>query len=366
MDIFQKLAERGHEEIIFCNDEEVGLKAIIAIHNTVLGPALGGCRMYPYGSFEEAMQDALRISRAMTYKAAVAGLNLGGGKAVIIADSKELSKDPERREMLFRSFGRFLQSAAGRFMTGEDVGTNVQDMEYIKKETDDVTGFPMALGGSGDPSPVAAYGTFRGILACVAKAYGNPSLRGLKVVVEGVGNVGRYLVKHLYDEGAKIFIYDTDQEKVRSILNDFEGVEFIEGGKIYGFDADIYAPCALGSTINDDTIKKFKFKVIAGSANNQLAIEEKHGKMLLEKGIIYAPDFVINSGGLINVYTELEGYNQEKALRKAKHIYDVVAEVLDIAEKDNIPSYLAANKLAEERIADMRVKKKISTINKIK
>ncbi|MBT4289868.1 MAG: leucine dehydrogenase, partial [Deltaproteobacteria bacterium] len=207
-----------------------------------------------------------------------------------------------------------------------------------------------------------AYGTFRGILACVAKAYGNPSLRGLKVVVEGVGNVGRCLVKHLYDEGAKVFIYDIDQQKVRSILNDFEGVEFIEGGKIYGFDADIYSPCALGATINDDTINKFKFKVIAGSANNQLAVEEKHGKMLLEKGIIYAPDFVINSGGLINVYTELEGYDQGKALGKAKNIYDVVAKVLDIAEENNIPSYLAANKLAEERIANMRVKKKSSTV----
>ena len=229
-------------------------------------------------------------------------------------------------------------------------------------ETDDVIGIPMALGGSGDPSPVAAYGTFRGILACVAKAYGNPSLRGLKVVVEGVGNVGRYLVKHLYDEGAKVFIYDIDQEKVRKILNDFEGVEFIEGNKVYGFDGDIYAPCALGATINDDTIKKFKYKVIAGSANNQLAIEEKHGQMLLDKGIIYAPDFVINSGGLINVYTELEGYDQQKALGKAKNIYDVVAKVLDIAEKDNIPSFLAANKIAEERIADMRIKRKLSSV----
>lgn len=360
MDIFKKMAERSHEELIFCNDEESGLKAIIAIHNTVLGPALGGCRMYPYETFDDAMQDALRLSRGMTFKASVAGLNLGGGKSVIIADPKELHKDPVRRELLFRSFGRFVQAAAGRYITAEDVGTSVKDMEFVKMETDFVTGIPLALGGSGDPSPVTAYGTFRGIQACAAKVYGSPSLKGLKVIVEGIGNVGKFLVNHLYEEGAKVYIYDIDQEKIQAILNEYKEVEFIEGDKIYGFDADIYAPCALGATVNDDTIDKFKFKIIAGAANNQLAIEEKHGKMLLDKGIIYAPDYVLNSGGLINVYTEMEGYNQERALSKAKHIYDVVAKVLDIAEKENIPSYLAANKLAEDRLAAIRVTKKFA------
>jgi leucine dehydrogenase len=351
MDVFEIMAERDHEEIIFCNDDEVGLKAIIAIHNTVLGPAIGGCRMYPYKTTDDAMQDALRISRGMTYKAAVAGLDLGGGKSVIIADPKDFPMGSEKREELFRCFGRFLQAAAGRFITAEDVGTSVQDMEYVKMETDSVGGISMASGGSGDPSPVTAYGTFRGIQACVNKAYRNPSLKGLKIVVEGIGKVGHYLVKHLYDEGARVFVYDRNQDKVKKIMQDYDGVEFIEGSKIYGFDGDIYSPCALGATINDDSIKKFKFKIIAGSANNQLAVEEKHGKMILEKGIIYAPDFVINSGGLINVYSEMQGYNQDKALSKARNIYDAVAKVLDIAETDNIPSYLAANKLAEERIA---------------
>jgi leucine dehydrogenase len=362
MDIFEKMAERGHEELMFCNDKESGLKAIIAIHNTVLGPALGGCRMYPYQSFDEAITDAVRLARGMTYKAAAAGLNLGGGKSVIIADPKEVKSDPVRTELLFRTFGRFVEAAGGRYITAEDVGTSVKDMEYVKMETDNVTGIPEALGGSGDPSPVTAYGTYRGLQACVKKAFGTDSVKGLKVVVQGIGNVGKYLVKHLYDDGAKVYINDIDQDSIKNIMNQYKGVEFIEGNEVYGFDADVYAPCALGATVNDDTIDRFKFKVIAGAANNQLAVEEKHGKILLEKGIVYAPDYVINSGGLINVYTEREGYNRDRALEKTKNIYDVVANILDIAEKENIPSYLAANQLAEARIAAIRNTKKFTVL----
>ncbi len=360
MTIFKKMAERGHEELIFCNDDEIGLKAIIAIHNTVLGPALGGCRMFPYETFEDALEDAVRLARGMTYKASVAGLNLGGGKSVIIADPKLVKEDPIKQELLFRSFGRFIQGLGGRYITAEDVGTSVEDMELISMETDFVTGIPMALGGSGDPSPITAFGIFRGMQACAHKVFDSPSLKGLKILVQGIGHVGRYLTARLCEEGAEVFVFDIDEEKVNSILEKHEGVKPVEKAAVYSFEADIYAPCALGSTINDDTIDQFKFKIIAGAANNQLAIEEKHGRLLLDKGIIYAPDFVINSGGLINVYSELEGYNKERALGKARRIYDVVAKVLDVAENENIPSYLAANKLAEERIAAIRNTKKFT------
>lgn len=353
MDIFEKMGKRDHEEVVFCNDKRSGLKAIVAIHNTVLGPALGGCRMYPYKSVDDALKDVLRLSRGMTYKAAVAGLNLGGGKAVIIGDPKEHRGDKMKREMLFRSFGRFVHGLGGRYITAEDVGTNVSAMENVRMETRFVTGIPRALGGSGDPSPVTAFGTYRGIKACAEKVFGSSSLEGRSVVVQGLGNVGYHLVRHLYDEGAKVFVNDIDKERIEKALEDFKGVEFVDTEKLYAFDAEIYAPCALGATINDDTIGQFKFKIIAGAANNQLSEEERHGQMLRDKGIIYAPDYVINSGGLINVYVELEGYNQERALNQAKGIYDVVKHVLDVADKDNIPTYLAANKIAEARVTEI-------------
>ena len=314
--------------------------------------------MYPYKTFDDALEDAVRLARGMTYKASVAGLNLGGGKSVIIADPKVVKKDPVQRELLFRSFGRFVQGLSGRYITAEDVGTSVEDMELVNMETNFVTGIPMALGGSGDPSPVTAYGVFRGMRACVEKKFGSSSMKDLKIVVQGVGNVGKHLIKLLYDEGSRIYVHDVDEEKIKNIINEYNGIESLEIEKLYSFDADIYAPCALGAVINDKTIRDFKFKIIAGCANNQLADEEIHGKILLEKGILYAPDFVINSGGLINVYSELEGYNQERAFGKAGGIHDVVAKVLDIAEKENIPSYLAANKLAEDRIAAIRNTKK--------
>ncbi len=360
MNIFQKMAERGHEELIFCSDDEIGLQAIIAIHNTVLGPALGGCRMYPYKTFEDALCDAVRLARGMTYKASVAGLNLGGGKSVIIFDPKVIKNDPVKRELLFRSFGRFVQGLGGRYITAEDVGTSVEDMEFVNMETDYVTGIPLALGGSGDPSPVTAYGVYCGMLACVEKVFGNASLKDRSVLIQGVGHVGKCLVDFLNKDKAKVFIFDPDKEKVNCVLEQYKNTESVEQDDIYGLDVDIYAPCALGATINDNTIDQFKFKIIAGCANNQLEVEEKHGRLLLEKGIIYAPDFVINSGGLINVYSELEGYNRERAMGKAGGIRDVVAKVLDIAEKENIPSYLAANKLAEERIAAIRNTKKFT------
>lgn len=344
MSIFEMMEDREHEEVVFFSDKESGLRAIVAIHDTTLGPALGGCRMYPYESSEQALNDVLRLSRGMTYKAAVAGLNLGGGKAVIIGDPKK-----HKNEILFRAFGRFVQGLGGRYITAEDVGTSVTDMEWVRMETKYVTGISRALGGSGDPSPVTALGTYRGMKACVEKVFGTQSLKGLRVAVQGLGHVGYYLVRHLHDEGAKLIVSDLDAERVKKVVNEF-GAEFVDGDKIYSADADIFAPCALGAIVNDSTIPKFKFRIIAGAANNQLADEAKHGQMLIDKKIVYAPDYVINSGGLINVYNELEGYNQEKALSQAKGIYDIVKNILELSEREKIPTYVASNKIAEERM----------------
>ncbi|KAB2881444.1 Glu/Leu/Phe/Val dehydrogenase [bacterium] len=344
MNTFELMEEKEHEEVVFFSDKKSGLKAIVAIHNTTLGPALGGCRMYPYTSTEQALTDVLRLSRGMTYKAAVAGLNLGGGKSVIIADPKK-----NKNEILFRAFGRFIQGLGGRYITAEDVGTCVTDMEWVRMETKYVTGISRALGGSGDPSPVTALGTYRGMKACVEKVFGTQSLKGLRVAIQGLGHVGYYLVRHLHDEGAKLIVNDIDNERVKKVVNEF-GAEYVDADKIYSVDADIFAPCALGAIVNDQTIPQFKFKIIAGAANNQLADEAKHGQMLIEKKIVYAPDYVINSGGLINVYNELEGYNQEKALSQAKGIYEIVKIILDLAEKENIPTYVASNKIAEDRM----------------
>ncbi|MBL7960576.1 Glu/Leu/Phe/Val dehydrogenase [bacterium] len=344
MNTFELMEEKEHEEVVFFSDKKSGLKAIVAIHNTTLGPALGGCRMYPYASTEQALTDVLRLSRGMTYKAAVAGLNLGGGKSVIIADPKK-----NKNEILFRAFGRFIQGLGGRYITAEDVGTCVTDMEWVRMETKYVTGISRALGGSGDPSPVTALGTYRGMKACVEKVFGTQSLKGLRVAIQGLGHVGYYLVRHLHDEGAKLIVNDIDNERVKKVVNEF-GAEYVDADKIYSVDADIFAPCALGAIVNDQTIPQFKFKIIAGAANNQLADEAKHGQMLIDKKIVYAPDYVINSGGLINVYNELEGYNQEKALSQAKGIYEIVKIILDLAEKENIPTYVASNKIAEDRM----------------
>ncbi len=344
MKTFEMMEEKDHEEVVFFSDKKSGLRAIVAIHNTTLGPALGGCRMYPYQSHEDALNDVLRLSRGMTYKAAVAGLNLGGGKSVIIGDPKK-----DKSEILFRAFGRFVQGLGGRYITAEDVGTSVTDMEYTRMETKYVTGISRALGGSGDPSPVTALGTYRGMKACVEKVFGTQSLKGLRIAVQGLGHVGYYLVRHLHDEGAKLIVNDVDMERVKKVVSEF-GAESVNGDEIYSVDADIFAPCALGAIVNDDTIPKFRFKIIAGAANNQLKDEAKHGQMLIDRKIAYAPDYVINSGGLINVYNELEGYNQEKALSQAKGIYDIVKSILELSDREKIPTYVASNRIAEDRI----------------
>ncbi len=344
--VFSLMSGYGHEQVVFCYDKDTGLKAIIAIHNTVLGPALGGTRMWMYNSENEALNDVLRLSRGMTYKASISGLNLGGGKAVIIGDSKK-----DKSEPLFRRFGRFINNLGGKYITAEDVGTSTQDMEYVRKETSFVTGIAESQGGGGDPSPVTAYGVYMGMKASAREAWGNDSLKGKKILVQGVGHVGENLVRHLTEEQAIVLITDINEEALKNVSSHY-GAEVVKGDGIYDLDIDIYAPCALGATLNSDSIARLKCSVVAGAANNQLADETIHGPMLMQKGIIYAPDFLINAGGLINVYSELNGYNRENALKGAQHIYDVTLEILQKSKRENIPSYQAAKEIAENRISE--------------
>lgn len=342
MKIFDYLGKYGYEQLVFCHDKTSGLKAIIAIHNTTLGPALGGTRMWNYENEEDAILDVLRLSRGMSYKAAAAGLNLGGGKAVIIGDAKK-----DKTEEMWRAFGRFVQSLNGRYITAEDVGTTVQDMDYVNLETDFVTGVS-AKGSSGDPSPKTALGVFRGLLAAAHEVWGSDDINGKTVAVQGVGHVGYYLCQHLHNAGAKLVICDIDQDSINRAVKEF-GAEVVKPDAIYDVKCDIYSPCALGAVINDKTIDRLTCKVVAGAANNVLA-EDRHGDLLQKKGIIYAPDYVINAGGLMNVADELNGYNEERAIEKVKTIYNNISKVIAISKRDNIPTYKAADRMAEERI----------------
>ncbi|HKB87223.1 MAG TPA: Glu/Leu/Phe/Val dehydrogenase [Ignavibacteriaceae bacterium] len=341
---FEVIEEFDHEQVVFCSNKEAGLRAIIAIHNTTLGPALGGTRMWNYKSHDDAFKDVLRLSRGMTYKAAVSGLNLGGGKAVIIGDSST-----QKNELLFRTFGKFIEGLAGRYITAEDVGTSVTDMEYVRMETKYVTGVSKALGGSGDPSPVTAYGVFVGMKACAKFKWGSDSLAGKKIAVQGAGQVARYLCEHLYNEGAEIFLTDINELKVQKVLETVKA-QVVKPEEIYGLDVDIFSPNALGAIINNNTIGKLKAEIVAGGANNQLEKEDIHGPLLMENGILYAPDYVINAGGLMNVANELEGYRQDRALKQAEKIYDVIGKILEISAIENIPTHEASNKMAEERL----------------
>lgn len=343
--VFGTLAQLGHEQVVFCYDEATGLKAIIGIHNTTLGPALGGTRMWNYASEQEAVIDALRLSRGMTFKAAISGLNLGGGKAVIIGDAKKM-----KTEAFLRRFGKFVNSLNGKYITAEDVNMKTADMEYISMETKHVTGLPESLGGGGDPSPVTAYGVYLGMKAAAKKTFGNDSLTGKKVGVQGVGQVGMHLVEYLIKENAEVFITDISEEKVSALAKQY-GVKTVGQDAIYDLDMDIYAPCALGATLNDNTIPRLKCRVVAGAANNQLHDETKHGYMLIDRGITYAPDFLINAGGLINVYNEFLGnYNRKRVFEQADRIYDTCLAILNEAETDKINTQEAAIRMAERRI----------------
>jgi leucine dehydrogenase len=340
MDLFESMKGMGHEQIVFCHEPSCGYLGIIAVHDTTLGPALGGTRFWQYASFTEAVTDALRLARGMSYKAAAAGLNLGGGKAVIVGDNKTAD-----RELLFRAHGRFVETLNGRYITAEDIGTSPADMEFVRRETDHVAGLQ---GLSGDPSPVTGYGVYMGMKAAARKRWGTDSLSGKSVAVQGCGKVAFYLCRHLKEEGARMIVTDIDEAKVKRVVAE-TGATAVAPDAIYDVEADIYAPCALGATINDQTLPRLRVGIVAGGANNQLA-EDRHGRELEVKGILYAPDFVINAGGLINVYREIAGWTEERAKRKAQEIYDSILRIFQIAEQRKIPTFEAADRLAEERI----------------
>lgn len=342
--VFGQVSFDNHEQIVFCHDKDTGLKAIIGIHNTVLGPALGGTRMWKYNNEWEALNDVLRLSRGMTFKSAVAGLNLGGGKAVIIGDAKT-DKSPE----LMRKFGEFVHSLSGKYITAEDVGMKTEDMDTVRQVTPYVTGISESLGGSGNPSPVTAFGVYMGMKAAAKYQFGTDKLNGKKILVQGVGHVGETLVDYLTKEGAIVSIADINEERLNEIGSKY-GVKIFNGIDLYEADVDIYAPCALGATINDDTVYKINAKVIAGGANNQLADENKHGLILKERGILYAPDFLINAGGIINVYAEIEKYDKAEALRRTENIYNTALEIFNYASSNGITTHNAALKVAQNRI----------------
>ncbi|WP_149196508.1 Glu/Leu/Phe/Val dehydrogenase dimerization domain-containing protein [Luteimonas suaedae] len=341
--IFEHLDKYGHEQIVFCHNKDAGLKAIIAIHNTVLGPALGGTRMWPYKSEQEALNDVLRLSRGMTYKNAVAGLNIGGGKAVIIGDPAS-----DKSEALFRAFGQFVESLGGRYITAEDVGIDVNDMEFVYRETEYVTGVHQVHGGSGDPSPFTAYGTLQGLMASLNRKFGDEEVGKYSYAVQGLGHVGIEFVKLLKERGAKIFVTDINKERVDRAVSEY-GAEAVGLDDIYDVAADVYSPCALGGTVNEDTLPRLKAKVICGAANNQLATNEI-GDEVEKRGILYAPDYAVNAGGVMNVSLEIDGYNRERAMRMMRTIYHNLARIYEISERDRIPTYKAADRLAEERI----------------
>lgn len=351
MDLLKAMTQYQHEQLVISSDPTSGYFGIIAIHDTTLGPALGGTRFWQYASTDEAITDALRLSRGMTYKAAVAGVNLGGGKAVIVGDNKRTD-----REALFRAHGRFVDTLGGRYITAEDVGTSPADMEYIHSETESVVGLH---GRSGDPSPVTAYGVYMGMKAAAKVQWGSDGLSGRTVAVQGCGNVASHLCALLHQEGAKLIVTDIDEVKVQRVVA-ATGAAAVAPDAIYDQVADIFSPNALGAIVNDDTIARLKVAVVAGGANNQLA-EERHGAMVEEKGITYAPDYVVNGGGLINVYGELEGWGPERSKRKAGDIYDTTLRVFAIAAQQKVPSYLAADRLAEERIQSIRPLRKVYT-----
>lgn len=340
--VVAQMSKYNHEQLLFCNDNATGLKAIIAVHNTVLGPALGGTRMWAYNNEMEALTDVLRLSRGMTYKNSISGLNLGGGKAVIIGDARTM-----KSEALMRRFGKFVNSLAGKYITAEDVGIGTADMVYVNMETNHVVGLP---GKSGDPSPVTAHGVYVGMKACAKEQFGLDSLTGKKIAVQGVGHVGEYLVAALAKENAEIYVTDIHEPSLKRVAEKY-GAHIVGLNDIYDVDMDIYAPCALGATVNDDTLSRLKCSIIAGAANNQLQIEDVHGRLVMEKGIIYAPDFALNAGGVINCYSEVKGLSAEWAMTKAEEIYQTIGNIVKRSKLENVPTYQIANKMAEERIA---------------
>jgi leucine dehydrogenase len=353
------MEQYDYENVFICQDKSLNLKAIIALHDTTLGPATGGCRMWQYEHEMDAIEDALRLARGMTYKYAAAGVNLGGGKAVIIGDPKRTDREP-----LFRALGKFINRLGGTYITGEDVGTTLRDMEYIRMETEYVVTLPTYLGGAGDIAPMTAFGTIRAMEACCRRVYGSESLEGKRVAVQGLGAVGHNIVGQLLERGAVVAITDIDTEKVEAMVAKY-GIETVNPEAIYDLDCDIFCPCALGAIINDDTLERLRCKIICGSANNQLK-EERHGDLLEEKGFVYAPDYITNAGGTIYDTDRLEvgTVSHERGKEKVSRIYQNMQLVFEIADRDKIPTYLAADRMAEERIREIAKVKKYRDIPK--
>ena len=347
--VFFFISFDDHEQIVFCNDKDTGLKAIIGIHNSVMGPALGGTRMFNYSNEWEALNDVLRLSRGMTFKSAITGLNIGGGKAVIIGDAKT-QKTPE----LMRKFGEFVHSLSGRYITAEDVGMETADMDIVRDVTPYVTGISEERGGAGNPSPVTAFGVYMGMKAAAKQQFGSDVLTGKKVLVQGIGHVGEALVEYLTKEGALVTISDINEERLYEVGQKYNATVYT-GTDVYAEEVDIYAPCAMGATINDATIHKIKAKVIAGAANNQLANEVVHGAILQERGILYAPDFLINAGGIINVYAELAHYGKAEIMAKTENIYNTTLEIFDFAIANKMTTHQAALTIAQQRIAERKL-----------
>lgn len=338
----------GHEQVVFCQDKQSGLKAIIGIYSTALGPALGGTRFYPYASEEAALADVLDLSRGMAYKNALAGLDLGGGKAVIWGDPEQI-----KSEALLRAYGRFVESLAGRYYTACDVGTYVADMDVIARETRYVTGRSVEHGGAGDSSILTAWGVFQGMRAAAEHVWGAPTLAGRRVGVAGLGKVGKYLTRHLLDDGAEVVATDVNPKALEWARATHPQVELVDDASaLVAADIDVYAPCALGGALNDDTVPALRAKVVTGAANNQLAhpgIE----KLLADRGVLYTPDYVVNAGGVIQVADEIEGFNFERAKLRATKIYDTTREILRLADDEGVPPAVAADRLAERRMADV-------------
>ena len=353
MGIFEQMSSHDYEQLVFCTDRSVGLKAIICIHSTLLGPSLGGTRMWPYETEEEAIVDVLRLARAMTYKAAAAGLNLGGGKAVILADPRG-----DKSEALFRSYGRFVESLGGRYITAEDVGTSPAELEYVAMETSYATGKPSHMGGSGDSAPPTGLGVFSAMRACAQEVWGTDSLKGKTIAMQGFGKVASHLAVHLREQGVRLFVSEIDPKARERAQVEF-GATILDPEDIHSCECDIFAPCALGGVLNSRTIPQLRCRIVCGAANNQL-LEEVDGERLHRRGILYAPDYIVNSAGLINLSFELlsTGYDQEAAATKIVKIYDQVRRTIDISKAEGIPTSQAADRLAEERLATARKMKR--------
>jgi leucine dehydrogenase len=346
-----EIAHPGYERVVRAEDPESGLRSVIAVHDTSLGPALGGLRMWPYRSWDEATFDVLRLAKGMTYKSAVADTGLGGGKAVILGNPKT-----DKSEALFRAMGRFVERLGGTYITAEDVGTSVEDMVAVRKETRWVTGLPRSMGSSGDPSPWTALGVFLGMRACLEEAFGDGSFARRTVAIQGVGHVGMHLAEHLHRAGASLVVSDVSPERAREAQTRFSAT-VVDPGAVVDVECDVFAPCALGAVVNDETLKRLRTRVVSGAANNVL-LREEHGDRLREMGVLYAPDYVINAGGIINVSIEVEpqGYDEARSRKKVENIHAALKTVFRIARERNVSTNRASNFLAEERLAKGRAR----------